>query len=278
VAAGLLPLAAVLLLAVGVTALWRSRLGDGGAEAVSLGTPLASSRETRTGIGERRTIDLPDGSRISLGAASIVRLGDRFDQGVRHIWLEGQALFRVRHDSLRPFVVHAAGTVTQDLGTEFDVRAYPEDTVVRVVVAEGLVSFRPQDSAGEAVLLRPGDVARLGADGPATLVRLQNVERLLAWSTGEIVFDNTPLSEVAEELERWFDIECRIADSTLRDRPLTGNYRSQLPLDELLRVIGLAAEVQTERTGRVVTFTRGAPRRGAFDTPRAAPRRAEAGG
>jgi ferric-dicitrate binding protein FerR (iron transport regulator) len=110
------------------------------------------------------------------------------------------------------------------------------------------------------------------------LVRLQNVERLLAWSTGEIVFDNTPLSEVAEELERWFDIECRIADSALRDRPLTGNYRSELPVDELLRVIGLAAEVQAERIGRVVTFTRGAPRRGASDTAPAAPRRAEAGG
>jgi transmembrane sensor len=274
-ATGLVPLAAVILVAVGVTALWRSRVRHDG--TASLGTPVAASLETRTGVGERRTLDLPDGSKIALGATTVLRVGERFAQGERHVYLQGQALFTVRHDSLRPFVVHAAGTVTEDLGTEFDVRAYPGDSIVRVVVAQGAVAVRREGAADTALTLRPGDVARLGAAGSATLLREQNVERLLAWSSGEIVFDNTPLSEVAEELERWFDIECRIADTAIQSRPLSVRLRSDMPLDELLRVVGMSTEVRAERDGRVVTFSRGTPHGASYRaTPR--PRRVEAGG
>ena len=274
-AAGLLPLAAVILVAVGVTALWRSRVGNDAPE--SLGARVAASPETRTGVGQRRIIDLPDGSRIALGATTALRVGERFAQGERHVYLEGQARFTVRHDSLRPFIVHAAGTVTEDLGTDFDVRAYPGDSVVRVVVAEGAVAVRREGAADTALTLRPGDVARLGAAGSATLLREQNVERLMAWASGEIVFDDTPLSEVCKELQRWFDIECRIADSTIRSRPLTVNLRSNLPLDELLRLVGMSTDVRVERNGRVVTFTSGTPR-GASQRVTPRPRRVEAGG
>ena len=265
-AARVLPLAAAIVVAVGLVSIWRSG-PDTDNSASSLGTGTAAAPESRTGIGERLVLDLPDGSQISLGARTTVRLGERYAQGERHVYLDGQAHFRVQHDSSRPFVVHAAGTVSEDLGTEFDVRAYPGDTIVRVVVSEGVVAVRRDGTAaGAGVTLRRGDVARVAGEAAPVVLHDQNVERLMAWQSGEIVFDNTPLSEVARELERWFDIEVRIADTSIVSRPLTARYRSD-SLDDLLSAIGMSTEVKAQRQGRLVTLTRGAAPRASDAQP-----------
>jgi ferric-dicitrate binding protein FerR (iron transport regulator) len=71
----------------------------------------------------------------------MLRLADGFGTSTREVFLEGQAFLRVRHDSTRPFVVNAGGTRAIDLGTAFEVRAYPNEGV-RVAVTEGVVEVR----------------------------------------------------------------------------------------------------------------------------------------
>jgi transmembrane sensor len=249
----LLRAAAVIVLAIGAGMLWRAARGPGSATLGSV-SPRAGI-EVRTRAGERRTLDLSDGSRVTLGAASVLRVDDNFGKNGRHVYLDGQALFRVRHDAERRFVVHAAGTVSEDLGTEFDVRAYPGDSLVRVVVKEGAVAVHAEVAARETYVLRADDVALVNVSGHADVVHDMSVERLLAWTGGEIVFDDTPLSEVAAELQRWFDVEFRIDDSTLADLHFTTTkgLRSG-SLDEVLPVIEASLGVQAVREGRVVTF------------------------
>jgi ferric-dicitrate binding protein FerR (iron transport regulator) len=248
-------LAAAIVLVLGAGLLWRAVRAPAPATLGRV-TPGAGI-EMRTRAGERRTLDLSDGSRVTLGAASVLRVKDDFGTAGRHVYLEGQALFRVTHDANRRFVVHAAGTASEDLGTEFDVRAYPGDSLVRVVVKEGAVAVHAEAGGGDTSVLRADDVALVSGSGHAAVVHDMNVERLLAWTGGEIVFDDTPLSEVAEELQRWFDIECRIADSTLTDLHFTTTkgLRSE-SLDEVLPVIEASLGVQAVREGRIVTFRR----------------------
>jgi transmembrane sensor len=249
----LLRAAATIVLAAGAGMLWRASRAPAPTTLGSVSPRVGI--EMRTRAGERRTLDLSDGSRVTLGAASILRVKQDFGKAGRHVYLEGQALFRVRHDADRRFVVHAAGTVSEDLGTEFDVRAYPGDSVVRVVVKEGSVAIHAEGAARDTSVLRADDVAVVTGSGQTAVVHDGNVERLLAWTGGEIVFDDTPLSEVAAELERWFDIECRIDDSTLANLHFTTTkgLRSG-SLDEVLPVIEASLGVQAVREGRVVTF------------------------
>ena len=278
-AARALPIAAVIVLAAGLTLVWRAqhrRAGDslGASSAVAAG-------ETRTGIGERRTLDLADGSEIVLGAASVLRIGEGYGRPDRQVYLTGQAVFRVRHDATRPFSVRAGGTVSRDLGTEFEIRAYPGDSTVRVAVVTGTVAVLG-DSArgGTETTLQPRDVIRLNPSGTPEVLHDQNVDRLLAWTTGRIGFDNAPLAEVAGELEHWFDIECHLADPGLSRLHLTNTGLPTDSLDEALQIIQLSLRslgVRVERRGRVVTFSRVV--RPASDPAGAAvPRRAEAGG
>ena len=263
VASRLVPLAAAAVLVAGVALVWQ-RIVTGPRPDPVVATLAANSGITSTAVGERRTIDLPDGSRVVLGTASTLRVDTAFGRASRHVYLEGQAFFRVTHDSARPFVVHASGTLAEDLGTEFDVRAYPGDSVVRVAVVEGAVAVRRAQDADSVALLRPRDVARIAArDGGAPVVlRDQNVERLVAWTTGEPFFDNATVAEVAEELERWYDVEVRVTSEAVANLRYTGplNMRAD-GLDEVLRVLDLALDERAsiERQGRVVTF---APRSG----------------
>ena len=265
---GLVAAAAVLLMVVAVR--MRTDVGASGVETMAL-----TSAEMRTGIGEQRTIDLTDGSQVVLGAASTLRLADGFGTANREVFLAGQAFLRVRHDSTRPFVVNAGGTRAIDLGTAFEVRAYPNEGV-RVAVTEGVVAVRRDSGMVDSTVLQPGDVAEVPESGATVVKRQQNVERLLGWTRGELVFDDTPLSEVARELERWFDIQVRIEDPALQARKWSVPLRINAPLDEILSLVETTLGVRAERNGNVITISGGPPK-----SPTAVPRprggRVEAG-
>ena len=170
------------------------------------GTTAVASAEMRTAIGEQRTFDLSDGSQVVLGTGSMLRLADGFGTSTREVFLEGQAFLRVKHDSTRPFVVNAGGTRATDLGTAFEVRAYPNEGV-RVAVTEGMVEVRRDGGVRDSTVLQPGDVAEVPASGETVVRRQQNVERLLEWTRGQLVFENAELSDVGRDLERWYDVQ-----------------------------------------------------------------------
>lgn len=242
------------------------------------GTSATLAAETmRTGIGEQRTIDLSDGSQVLLGAASTLRLAEDFGAASREVFLEGQAFLRVRHDAARPFVVNAGGTRAIDLGTAFEVRAYPSEGV-RVAVTEGVVEVRREGSAADSAVLEPGDIAEVPESGEAVVRRQQNVERLLGWTRGELMFDDSPLGEIGRELERWFDVRVRFEDEALERLRLSMSLRIGESLDVILDLIERSLSsrgVRAERNGNVVTIRSGPPTTRSALPP--SPSRVEAG-
>lgn len=251
---GLVAAAAVLLIAVAVRMT--------GVDGTPVGGTMAlTSTEMRTGVGEQRTIDLGDGSQVMLGAASTLRLAPGFGESTREVFLEGQAFLRVRHDAARPFIVNAGGTRAIDLGTAFEVRAWPNEAV-RVVVTEGVVEVRRDTGMLDSTVLRPGDVAEVPVSGETVVKRQVDVERLLGWTRGELVFQDATLAEVARDLERWFDVQVRIEGDALRALHLTANLRIGDSLDAILDVIETTLSspgVRAERNGNVVTLRSGPP-------------------
>ena len=105
-----------------------------------------------TGVGQTRVLTLSDGSTVVLGARS--RVVVRFTQRERLVRLTaGEALFEVRHNAARPFVVDAGDTVIRDVGTRFDVNR--AGASVRVAVLEGEVEVR-ESGAPAAHLVESG--------------------------------------------------------------------------------------------------------------------------
>ncbi|HEU4587610.1 MAG TPA: FecR domain-containing protein, partial [Gemmatimonadales bacterium] len=215
--------------------------------APSAATAPAPARELASRRGERAAFDLPDGTRVMLGAASRLRVPGSYNQpgAGRDVYLDGEAYFEVTHDSLRPFRVHTALGIAEDLGTEFVVSTYPEVRGMRVVVASGVVAVhRDRRGARERepgappppplVTLTRGDLARLDSAGTAT-VRQVDPAPYLAWTRGTLAFRGAPLRDVVPQLARWYDIDLRLAGGALGNRRLTASF-SNHSVDQVLNL------------------------------------------
>jgi ferric-dicitrate binding protein FerR (iron transport regulator) len=119
-----------------------------------------------TGIGERRTVTLEDGSTIDLNARSTIRV--KFSNGERVVeLLEGQALFEVVKDKARPFIVRSSTAVVRVVGTQFDV--YRKRTGTTVTVVEGRVAvFSDNPHPSTSLLPSPSDGEGRAASPPAS--------------------------------------------------------------------------------------------------------------
>jgi transmembrane sensor len=226
-----------------------------------LRTPSASRavalRETSTRPGQRATVLLADGSRVTLAAGSTLRYPLTFGD-TRELHLDGEAYFEVASDSTSPFVVLARGAETRVLGTKFVVRALAPDSAVVVAVAEGKVALsRAGDTALSAVraaVLTRGEVGRLAPGGEAAVLVGADAAQYLAWTEGRLLFRDTPLRDVIPELSRWYGLDVRFApgaERRLGDRRFTGTFANQ-PADEVLTFLALSAELRvTREEGRV---------------------------
>jgi transmembrane sensor len=202
--------------------------------------------------GEQGRLRLPDGSQVTL------RHPADFPRDSREVTLDGEAYFAVEHDSGRPFRVRAGDLVATDLGTEFLVRAYPEDAGARVVVRSGAVAVRATRSSAasrEEQVIRSGQLGRLEPSGVPRVERADTAA-YFAWTRGILVFDGTPLRDALPQLSRWYNLEFRLADTSLGGIPLSGRLDQTLTkarLDLLAGSLGL----EQVRRGDVVTLSRG---------------------
>ncbi len=212
------------------------------------GRPAAAGRDYTTVTGQRLSVTLADGTRLTLAPASKVHVAAGYGRsGIgRAVDLEGEVYFAVVHDAAQPFSVRTRGAVVRDVGTAFDVRAYPEDNAARIAVAEGAVAI--STSAGGAVRERPvraGDVATVGPSGVAVEHGV-DVANLTAWATGRLVFDEAPLRDVVADLSRWYGAIVMLGDTSLNSMPVTTTATGQ-PVDEVLRALATSVQARVER-------------------------------
>jgi len=225
-------------------------------------------REIITAAGQRATLDLGDGTRVSLSPETRLRYpADLGNAGAtRELWLDGEATFTVHHDTARAFVVHTPYGSAEDLGTEFVVSTYPEVSGMRLAVREGRVAIRPARDSGGAqglsresdtlAILEPGAVAWLSGSGALELSRGRDVEGLFAGSRGALVFTSMPLRDAIPQLERWYAIRVRVSDRTMMTRRFSGTFRAE-SATEALGIIAIALGGRAEWRDNQVTLIAG---------------------
>jgi len=197
-----------------------------------------------TDAGEQHSLTLSDGSTVQLDALSKIRI--HYTDHERDVELvKGQALFEVAKDSMRPFVVQSGPTRVTAIGTQFDVRRNESDTIVTVVEGRVAVSDGSLLSAGEQVTVGPNAVHRTPHP---------NIPGATAWTQRKFVFDATPLSEVAEEFNRYNQRRLVIRDPGLRDFQIDGVFSSSGP--SLIRFLQERPEMHVSETDQEIVVTR----------------------
>ena len=164
---------------------------------------LGDANRIETAAGEHRTVTLPDGSKIEINGASVVTLDDDRPRFAR--LEQGEAMFQVVHRDEDPFVVEAGSAEIVDLGTAFNVVRRNAQT--SVAVSEGVVAYNPRR---ENVRVSAGQGLD-AADGAAPKVKNIEATNVGGWRTGLLVYNGTPLADVADDLRRTAGMEVRVA-------------------------------------------------------------------
>ena len=225
-----------------------------------------------TAIGEQRSLELEDGSVVELNSRSKIVV--RYSRQGRNVELvEGQALFRVVKDATRPFVVKVGATLVRAVGTEFDVYAKRDSTIVTVV--EGRVAIltdhpisppipgapsapvdTPHRSNVQFPSVAPGKIGNiLVASGEQLTVSPQeiqkdehsNIANATAWTQRQLVFESASLSDVADEFNRYNDKQLIVEDPRLDTFHVSGVFSSTDPAS-LIRFLRARPELRIVET------------------------------
>lgn len=229
-----------LLLVVGGTLVFT--LADG---------PMRLRADAMTGVGQPQSLTLADGSVIEMNAESAI--GIHLSPNERRIvLLRGEAYFQVAADPTRPFVVEAGKGTTTALGTAFDINLTQQGT--RVVVTEHAVMVASEDG-DRAHRLYEGEQISYDADGRLHAAETADIGMATAWRQGRIIFDNSPLSSVVEQIDRYIPGRIVVAQSDIADRRISGSLDLTRP-DNALNAFAHAIGIRITRIGPYLTILR----------------------
>lgn len=206
--------------------------------------PVAETRYA-TDQGARDTVTLSDGTRVMLGPSTRIAINGR------NIDLQGEAFFTMGPETNAPYLVRANAVTIRDIGTEFGVRAYPNEPV-RIVVSSGIVEV---SSSAATVVLDSGDVAVAQAGGSLARSADAVTDDDVAWMQGRLVLRNATMRELRADLQRWYGVELRVTDSSLQRRHFTGSFAGE-PVSRIANVIALALGARAELRGDTILLRR----------------------
>lgn len=221
-----------------------------------------------TVVGEQRSVPLDDGSVVHLNTASSIRV--RFEDGFRHIdLLRGEAMFQVAHMPDNPFRVYAGDTVTEALGTTFNVYHTNDQTTVAVI--EGKVAVETihingiadkpatdRDNAKNISQLAEADTRLTLTAGKRVAVlstghvatdQVANMETVTSWRLRKLIFERETLDTIVREYNRYGKMKIYIDDPALANTRFTGIFDADDP-ESLLSFLDIAGGLHVERRSR----------------------------
>lgn len=197
-----------------------------------------------TAIGEQSTVNLPDGSKVTLNTGTRIQV--KYTPLERGIVLQtGEGYFEVAKDADRPFRVHVDKNVVQAIGTAFNVD-YSRFANLEVTVTEGTVKLVSppkikqilSGSLKEESILNSGQHAVLAntEDHNLQVISELEINKKLAWKSGMIIFERESLRDALAELSRYTLVEFVLADPAMENM-LVGGYFKSGDIDGLLQAL-----------------------------------------
>ena len=213
-----------------------------------------------TAIGEQKTVTLSDGSILKMNVNSSICVC--MSKGYRRVqMINGEVFFTVKPDYNRPFEVRTSKGLVRVIGTAFNVKDRKGLMAVDVDHGKVLVQSAPKgpgDMRVRAVRLLSGQGADIDSTGRLAPIRICNIQQVLAWQKHQVVFKNTPVSNVLQELALYNNVNIKLALKDFGGKKITGIFDMN-NLEQTLRIIVTAASLQMEKDTRGTITLSGEP-------------------
>lgn len=208
---------------------------------------VANSLEIIAPIGSRSTVQLSDGSFVHLNFGSKLKYPQSFTGETREVELEGEGYFEVAHNPEKPFIVKTHKINVKALGTVFNVSAYSDDNRVETTLVNGKVVLEQEKEDGTVQLVGtmvPGQHVSYNIQTGNISSTKGSVEKYIAWKEGKLIFQDTPISSMAEKLSRMFNVEIEV-EKEIEDYIYTVTFNNE-PLFQILELMTIATPVKYE--------------------------------
>ena len=207
----------------------------------------------KAGAGKTMIVYLNDGTKVTLNSGSELRYPETFDGKKREVYLSGEAYFEVAHNPEKSFQVHSGKVVTSVLGTSFNVMAYPRLSKMTVTVLTGKVAVKNNDSK-QLVMLLPKQRASLTAGNVVFAVdSVKDLGDMVAWSKGELVFNNATLEEIALKVSYRYGVNVKVDNEGKGQRRITGTFNKQSFI-EIMDAVTRLTETKYKKTNSDFTI------------------------
>lgn len=192
-------------------------------------------------------VNLPDGTRVWLNAASSLRYPTAFTAQERKVELTGEGYFEVAHNAAMPFKVVSGNQVVEVLGTHFNINAYSDEKDIRSTLLEGKVKVI---TAAGSTTLKPNEQSINDQDR----LRKEEVETedVVAWRDNMFAFNNESLGSIMRKISRWYDVEV-VCPPELEDMKFNGTMSRQRSIKQVLKIMDLTESVHFKFEGRRIT-------------------------
>ncbi|MDR3188416.1 MAG: FecR domain-containing protein [Prevotellaceae bacterium] len=194
--------------------------------------------------GEVREHTLSDGTCVFLSRGSKLSCVGEYGSGKRELLLEGEAFFEVAAAGSGQLVVHAGQTLIRDVGTAFNVQAYPEDSSVTVLVQRGEVRFYTEADSG--VALTAGETASFNKRTHA-FRRTPTDANATAYITKTFVFKDKPLGEAVALISRACGVSICVGSAAAAAQVISVAFSGE-DVDEMVEVISETMGLQVEKS------------------------------
>lgn len=199
--------------------------------------------------GRQYNVMLSDGTKVWLNASSRLTFPAVFSGDERRVELTGEAYFEVVKNKQMPFRIRIKDNEwVEVLGTQFNVNAYPEESVTKTTLLEGAVKVI---SGNKVQMLAPRQQAQVAGGGNIRLVKHADIQGVIAWKNGLFKFDNADIKTVMQQIARWYNIEVVYEGEVSKDR-FSGEINRSLTLTQLLRGIGASLHYRIENNKLII--------------------------
>ena len=259
--------AAVIFISLLTGALIYSRYG----KTSSASLQANFSNEITVPLGSKSKIRLPDGTEVLLNAGSKLTYTMDYGRKLREVEFSGEAYFKVAKQKDKPFIVHTSKANIKALGTEFNVKAYPNENFVETILVEGSVAINRTEAAkdnsaskkNDIIILKPGqklqiiehpssveeDIVTKSSGNAETISNSASIESLpdmklassdvrieTSWKDKRWIIRGTDLEDLAVLFSRRFNVDIHLKDSTLKKFKFSGMIENET-LEEVLKIM-----------------------------------------
>lgn len=191
--------------------------------------------EIHTAYGEEKHVFLPDSSEVWVNAGTNLKYPKKFKGDQRAVYLDGEAYFSVRKDNSKSFVVQTGDISIRVLGTQFNVKAYPDDERIITTLTSGKVEI--YTGSNDSRILKPNEQLTYNKNTSKINITEISVDETDAWRNGGLIFSDAPLSEILQALERKFDVSISDNTTIAVSKLYTVKFLKNESLEEILGIL-----------------------------------------